>query len=475
MANEVKLTLRQSHKLVMTPMLQQAIKLLPLARMELVSLITQEMLENPFLEEELVQEKETDTDNNGSAESADIESPADTKDENPADVDWDTYFQENYYSTLPPGGYAPEHPSLENTIRQGTSLREHLAWQLTLSAEDDGDRYIGTIIIGNIDDDGYLRTSLDEIAQVTESSVENVEKSLELIQSFDPPGVGARDLKECLLLQIKNKGPISSLAASLIEKYIDVLEDKNLQKIAKEINVPINDLVEAVKIIRELNPEPGNRFNPAEIQYTTPDVIVVKTADGYHVLLNDEGIPRLRVSHCYHDILHSKNKNEAKEYIKDKFKSALWFIKSIEQRRQTIYKVAKSIIKFQREFLDNGLANLRPLVLKEVADDIGMHESTVSRVTTNKYMYTPQGMFELKFFFHSGISSSSGDVMSSIRVKEMIRDSVSVEDVRKPLTDQQIVELLIGKGVNIARRTVTKYRKELKISSGSKRKRRFEY
>ncbi len=458
----------------MTPMLQQAIKLLPLARMELINLITQEMLENPFLEEELVQEKERDTDNNGSAESADIESPADIKDENPADVDWDTYFQENLYSTLPPEGYTPERPPIENTIRQGTSLREHLAWQLTLSAENDSDRYIGTIIIGNIDDDGYIRTGLDEIAQITESSVEDVEKSLELIQSFDPPGVGARDLKECLLLQMKNKGPISSLASLLIEKYIDVLEDKNLQRIAKEINMPINDLLKAVKIIQELNPEPGNRFNPAEIQYTTPDVIVVKTANDYHVLLNDEGIPRLKVSHCYHDILNSKNKNEAKEYIKDKFKSALWFIKSIEQRRQTIYKVARSIVKFQREFLDNGLAHLKPLILKEVADDIGMHESTVSRVTTNKYMYTPQGMFELKFFFHSGISSSGGE-MSSIRVKEMIRDSVSGEDVRKPLTDQQIVEFLTGKGINIARRTITKYRKELKISSASKRKKRFEY
>ncbi|MBI3583646.1 MAG: RNA polymerase factor sigma-54 [Nitrospinae bacterium] len=478
MANETKLTLRQTHKLVMTPMLQQAIKLLPLARLDLINQITQELTENPLLEEEeVVQIKEVSSESNGSAESTtDIEYTKDKGKENKTDIDWETYFQDNSYPQFPSEGYyTPERPPIENTLRQKTSLREYLAWQLNLSAEDDRDRYIGTIIIGNIDDDGYIRSSAEEIAQSVNATADDVEKVLGLIQSFDPPGVGARDIKECLGLQIKNKGPISSLAAILIERFLDVLEEKNFHKLSKELNAPIKDIVDAVKIIRELNPNPGNKYNPAEIQYVTPDVIVVKTEDDYHVMLNDEGIPRLKVSPCYQEILKNKNKNEAKEYVEEKFRSAVWFIKSIEQRRQTIYKVAKSIVKFQREFLDKGLAHLKPLVLKDVAEDIGMHESTVSRVTTNKYIYTPQGMFELKFFFHSGINSSNGDMMSSVRVKDMIKEAVAGELAVKPFTDQKLVEYLKNKGINIARRTVTKYRKEIKIASASKRKKRFEY
>jgi RNA polymerase sigma-54 factor len=476
MANETKLTLRQAHKLVMTPMLQQAIKLLPLARLDLINQINQELTENPLLEEEVVQIKEEVSESNGSAESApDIEYTKDKGEENKTDIDWETYFQDNSYPQFPSEGYTPERPPIENTIRQKTSLREYLAWQLNLSAEDDRDRYIGTIIIGNIDDDGYMRSTAEEIAQSVNATADDVEKVLGLVQSFDPPGVGARDIKECLSLQIKNKGPISSLAALLIERFLDVLEEKNFQRISRELNVPVKDIVEAVKIIRELNPNPGNKYSPTEIQYVTPDVIVVKTDDDYQVMLNDEGIPRLKVSPCYQEILKNKNKNEAKEYIEEKFRSAVWFIKSIEQRRQTIYKVARSIVRFQREFLDKGLAHLKPLILKDVAEDIAMHESTVSRVTTNKYIYTPQGMFELKFFFHSGINSSNGDMMSSVRVKDMIKEAVAGEAAEKPFTDQQLVEYLKNKGINIARRTVTKYRKEIRIASASKRKKRFEY
>src|SRR3989338_4843722 len=383
MANEIKLTLRQTHKLVMTPMLQQAIKLLPLARLDLINQINQELTENPLLEEEIVQVKEESSESNGSAESTtDIEYTKDKGEENKTDIDWETYFQDNFYPQFPSGGYTPERPPIENTIRQKTSLREYLVWQLNLSAEDDRDRYIGTIIIGNIDDDGYMRSSTEEIAQSVNVTADDVEKVLGFIQSFDPSGVGARDIKECLSLQIKNKGPASSLAALLIDRFLDVLEEKNFQRISKEVNAPVKDIVEAVKIIKELNPNPGNKYSPTEIQYVTPDVVVVKAADDYQVMLNDEGIPRLKVS----------------PYYQEKFRSAVWFIKSIEQRRQTIYKVAKSIVRFQREFLDKGLTHLKPLVLRDVAEDIGMHESTVSRVTTNKYIYTPQGMFELKFF-----------------------------------------------------------------------------
>lgn len=477
MANETKLTLRQTHKLVMTPMLQQAIKLLPLARFELITLINQEMTENPFLEEEPIQPSDADSENNGSGEYSDIEYAKEEKGENqnPVEIDWDTFFEENYYQGVPFEDYAPAKSSIENTLKQKTSLREHLIWQLNLSTEDAGWKYIGAIIIGNIDDDGYLRSTVEEIAQNTGADTETVEKVLELIQSFDPVGVGARDIKECLMLQIKNKAPADSLAAVLIEKYLEELEDRNFKKIAEKINIPIEELLTAVKIIRELNPNPGNGYTSAEIQYISPDVIVVKTADDYQVVINDEGIPRLRISRRYHEILNSKNKAEAKEYIENKFRAALWFIKSIEQRRQTIYKVANSIVKFQREFLDKGLTYLKPLILKDVALDIGMHESTVSRVTTNKYMYTPMGIFELKFFFHSGIGSSQGDAISSIKVKEMLKEIVSQESSRKPFTDQYLVNVLKNNGVNIARRTITKYRKEIKIPSACRRKKRFDY
>jgi RNA polymerase sigma-54 factor len=459
----------------MTPMLQQAIKLLPLARLDLIHMINQEMTENPLLEEEPVHKDVTDDENSYSAEFAERESAKVKNDESSPEVDWDSYFQDNFYPRLPSEGYTPERPSLENTLRQKTSLTEYLIWQLNLSAKTDIDKYIGTVIIGNIDDDGYLRSSVDEIMQNMGVTREDVEKVLGLIQSFDPSGVGARDMKECLMLQMKNKGSVNSLAELLIEKYLEKLDERNFQKIAKEINVPVQDLLAAVKVIRELNPEPGYNYNPVENHYISPDVMVVKTADDYQVILNDEGIPRLKVSHCYQDILNNKIKNSTKEYIENKCRSAIWFIKSIEQRRQTIYKVAKSIVKFQREFLDKGIPYLKPLILKNVAEDIGMHESTVSRVTTNKYINTPQGIFELKFFFHSGINSSNGNVMSSVSVREMIKESISLEDIRKPITDQQIVELLKNQGIHIARRTITKYRKELRISSASKRKKRFEY
>lgn len=474
MGNEAKLVLRQTHKLVMTPMLQQAIKLLPLARLDLIQVINQEMIENPLLEEEPVQTQEADGEGSNS-EDVSAEYTNGKKDESKLEIDWDTYFQESYYPRFPSTGYTPEYPPLENIIRHKTSLREYLIWQIDLSAMNDVEKHIGTVIIGNIDNEGYFKSSIEEIAQSTGATGEEVERVLKLIQSFDPPGVGARNIKECLMLQIKNKEPIDSLSLLLVDKYLEVLEDKNFQRISREINVPMNNLLEAVKVIRGLNPEPGNKYDPTEIQYVFPDVLVIKTADDYQIVLNDEGIPRLRVSSYYQKILKSKNKVEGKEYVEDKFRSAIWFIKSIEQRRQTIYKVAKSIVKFQREFFDKGLAYLKPLVLKDVAEDIGMHESTISRVTTSKYMYTPQGMFELKFFFHSGINSSNGDMMSSIRVKEMIKEFISKENIRKPFADQQIVEFLKDREVYIARRTVTKYRKELKISSASRRKRRFEY
>jgi RNA polymerase sigma-54 factor len=305
---------------------------------------------------------------------------------------------------------------------------------------------------------------------------ERVEEVLGIIQSFDPAGVGARDLCECLLIQLRHLGMADSLAGAILGHGLSQLDERNFRKLAKDLDVSLEDVVAAVKLIRELDPKPGSRYTAQQVEYIVPDVVVAKIGDDYQVLLNDDGMPRLRINSVYQNILRRSDsiQSDTKEYMEEKFRSALWLMKSIEQRRQTLLKVAKSLCKFQRDFLDKGLPYLKPLVLKDVAEDIGMHESTVSRVTTNKYIHTPQGVFELKFFFHSGLDSIDGDAMSSVSVKEIIRKAVAAEDTRNPLTDQQLVILLEQKGVKIARRTIAKYRQELRIAPASQRKRFFD-
>jgi RNA polymerase sigma-54 factor len=345
-------------------------------------------------------------------------------------------------------------------------------WQLNCSAYSEDEKRLGFIIIGNINDEGYLESDIESLAQEAGVSVDSMEDTLILVQSLDPPGVAARNLKECLLLQMRANHLRGTLVEKLITNHLESLDERNFPRIAKAEGVEVEAVIDAVRAIREFDPKPGLQFNPEETRYITPDLFIVKIDDNYQVYLNDEGIPRLRINPYYHSILKNKeedNKN-TREYVENKFRSALWLIKSIEQRRQTMLKVGRSIIKFQREFLDKGINYLKPLILKDVAEDIGMHESTISRVTTNKYIHTPQGLLELKYFFHSSVGSYLGNDMSSVRVKEMIRKLVKEEDSSKPLTDDQIVKLLQGKDVKIARRTVTKYRKELKISSTSKRK-----
>jgi len=285
--------------------------------------------------------------------------------------------------------------------------------------------------------------------------------------------VGARSLKECLMLQALAASKRNSMVETLIELYLDKLEDRYLQKIASELGVHVEKVLDGVRMIRELNPKPGLIFSSEGIDYITPDITVVKTKSGYDVVLNDEGVPQLRISPYYHDLLIQSKEGQTKEYLETKYRSALWLIKSIDQRRQTIYKVGKSIVKLQKDFLDHGLAYLKPMVLKDVAKDIEMHESTVSRITTNKYIDTPRGIFELKFFFHSGIKSYLGNSMSSVRVKSMIKEIITGENQNKPLTDDEMVQVLMRKNAKIARRTITKYRKELNIPPASKRKKIF--
>lgn len=471
MALETKLALKTTQRLVMTAMLQQAIKLLPLSRLELIQKVHQEILENPFLDDAGTQEE-------GETETTEDELPQETDDTSSEEfeVDWEAYLQDNGSDPSLPSNTDKETPSLEATLSSQTSLTEHLLWQLTLSARTELDKQIGMYLIGNIDDDGYLQCPLEEVATVYEVTIDRVVKTLCLIQSFDPAGVGARDLRECLSIQLQHLGMTDSLAGTILQHDLSQLDERNFRKLAKELDVSLEEVVVAVKLIRELDPKPGSRYNAQRVEYIIPDVVVVKVGDDYQVVLNDDGVPRLRINTLYQNILrrHDSMQSDTKEYLEDKFRSALWLMKSIEQRRQTLLKVAKSLCKFQREFLDKGLPYLRPLVLKDVAEDIGMHESTVSRVTTSKYIHTPQGVFELKFFFHSGLDSVDGDAMSSVSVKEIIRKAVAAEDTRNPLTDQQLVMLLEQKGVKIARRTIAKYRQELRIAPASQRKRFFD-
>jgi RNA polymerase sigma-54 factor len=469
-ALETRLALKTAQRLVMTAMLQQAIKLLPLSRLELIQKVHQELLENPFLEDIAAQE-------DGEVDATDEEFAQDTEEEAPKelDVDWEAYLQDNGGDESTPLNNEKDSPSLEATLRNETSLTEHLLWQLSLAFRTELDKQIGMYLIGNIDDDGYLQCQIEEVTAVFGVEPKRVIDVLRVIQSFDPAGVGAQNLQECLLIQLTHLGMSDSLAGIIVQKYLSQIDERFFRKIAKDLQVSLEEVIAAVKLIRELDPKPGSRYNPHRVEYIVPDVVVVKMGDEYQVFLNDDGMPRLRINTLYQNILRRGDgvHNDTREYLEEKFRSAVWLMKSIEQRRQTLLKVAKSLCKFQRDFLDQGLSYLKPLVLKDVAEDIGMHESTVSRVTTNKYMHTPQGVFELKFFFHSGLDSSSGEAMSSVSVKDIIKKAVTAEDTRNPLTDQQLVMLLENKGIQIARRTVAKYRQELRIPPASRRRRFF--
>jgi RNA polymerase sigma-54 factor len=472
MAIQQKLHAKLVQKLILTPSLQQAIKLLPMSTLELSDLLNQEMVENPLLEEVPTEEQQPEA---AAAEKpeAEAEQPRDKTDS------WDDQDYEYFFGDYLDDGYRPrqpqevkELPPIENTLSTSSSLADHLLWQLSLQSDDEKLREIGSAIVGNLDDDGYLVASLDEIAAMGPWPSEDVERALKLVQGFDPIGVAARDLQECLLLQIRHLGLEGTPTERVVTEHLRLLQNHQVPEISRKLGIPIEDLKEHIEVIRHLDPKPGSRFNPSQSQYVIPDVYVVKVEDQYVAGLNEDGLPQMRISPVYRRLLdkNSENSDETRAYVKDKFRSALWLIKSVEQRQKTIHKVATSIINFQKDFLDHGIEHLRPLVLRDVANDIGMHESTVSRVVTNKYMHTPQGVFEMKYFFHSGISSSYGDAVSSVTIKNRIKKIIEGEDPKKPLSDSKIVSILQREGLMLARRTIAKYREELKIPTSNQRK-----
>lgn len=501
---KLRLVPQLTQKLIMTPQLQQAIKLLQLSRLELQQSLTQHLLENPLLDEiqsdvdeseSLVNDEKVEAP--PSLEGQDRSDPVvETREEQGSPEEfsasgWEEYFGrdrgrgESAYSAA-----QDEFPSYEQTVAKATSLEEHLLWQLSLSGLGDREKELGRLIIGNLDDDGYLRIPLAEVVVGTGFTESEVESVLKDIQTFDPTGVGARDLPECLLLQLGHLGrnpfgslgsPPGALKGSVIENivlhHLKDLEKKQYAKIAKTLSVTVEEVFQATKIIGELEPKPGRPFANTQNYVIVPDVFVVKNEGEWVVLLNDDGLPRMRISPYYKQLISSGHGGtpETKAYMDEKLRAAQWVIRSIEQRNRTIVKVVSSIVKFQEQFFDHGVQYLKPLVLKQVAEDIGMHESTISRVTANKYMYCPQGMLELKFFFNAGLQRADepSGMHSSVSVRDMIKTMVAEEDAKRPLKDEEIAARLRKQGVLIARRTVAKYRAELNIPSASQRKRFF--
>jgi RNA polymerase sigma-54 factor len=520
MAFEVKLgqDLRLRQQLVMTPQLQQAIKILQLSLPELETIIQSELERNPMLEpldhspSEVTPEEGFGEDGAsggeesngaeaaGEADGADgpvadgpiadgwegVEPPAAsvaTSEPHDAAVelngtldklDWREYL-ENYSNNWQNGGGSEQaeedRPSMESMLTRKASLEDHLMWQLRLSSLGDTDQRIGATIIYNLSDDGYLETPIAELAAQLEAAPADVERVLKRLQRFDPPGVAARDLRECLLIQLRNLGMEESLAARIVADHLDMLEKHRYAEIAKVLRIDLDMVGQATRTIAALEPKPGRDYGGQEPIYVVPDVFIQKVGTDFQVSLNEDAVPRLRLASYYQRVLRDGAvTEETREYLQERLRSARWLVKSIYQRQQTIFKVARSIVKFQREFFEHGVSRLKPLVLKDVADDIGMHESTISRATANKYAHTPQGIFELKFFFTSGVKATGGEDVSAETVKEKIRAMVAGEGSDGPLSDQTIADRLCAESINIARRTVAKYRQALGILPSARRK-----
>jgi RNA polymerase sigma-54 factor len=512
-ALELKQTVKLSQQLVMTPQLQQAIRLLQLSQLELMVELQQELVENPVLEEVMDDEGPADTDaeleavregedaraaaeeqqaiedGDLAASLADVaattveelvperlaEGESDTAELSPeemvADVDWESYFESRPQTSMSQSDM--ERPPPEENTSAAPSLAAHLMWQLGFVELTPAQREISALIVGNLNDYGYLQETVEGIAEAAGVTIDATLEVITKIQRLDPVGVAARDLRECLQVQAEVVGVTDPLVLAIIDAHLALLQRRDLRGIARQLDTTIEAVSVAADAIASFEPRPGRQYTSESPIYITPDIYVHKVGTEYHVTLNDDGMPRLRVSPTYRDVLARRETEtkETRDYVRERLRSAVWMIKSINQRHRTIVKVMESIIRFQRDFFDRGSHALRPLNLRDVAEDIGMHESTVSRVTTNKYAQTPHGIFELKFFFNSSIQMADGDSIASESVKEKIREIISGEDVRRPLSDQRIAEVLATQSIRIARRTVTKYREALGILSSTTRKR----
>ncbi|MDR2459544.1 MAG: RNA polymerase factor sigma-54 [Deltaproteobacteria bacterium] len=488
---ELHLTQKQSQTMVMTPQLQQAIKLLQMNHIELTEEITNEMMSNPLLEltapantpegesENAADDPDYDkvpekTAPRETSEFADTVGNSEEKIRE--DIDWENYLEE--YSSSPSSNLAmgshetpEETPGFETFTAAKTSLSDFLTNQWRFAALDKSDFFRGECIIGNLNDNGYLAATMEELAKQAGTSEGTMEGTLRRIQELEPPGIAARNLRECLLLQLTQLGLTDSPAYEICLNYLKLLEKKDLPALCRALKVDKEQVLAAIGTLQTLNPNPGLAYSSSDPIYVTPDVYISKVGDDYVISLNEDGMPRLKFSNAYRKLLSDKNSSdETRKYLSEKLKGATFLIRSIQQRQRTIYRVTESIFKFQRDFLDHGIEYLKPLVLRDVADDLGFHESTISRVTTNKYVDTPRGIFELKYFFDSPINRFQGESLSSESVKNRIKQIITAEDPKKPLSDQRIVEILRGSNIKIARRTVAKYREILGVGSSSERK-----
>jgi RNA polymerase sigma-54 factor len=482
-----RLDQRQVQKLILAPALQQAIKLLPLTNLELIEVINSELAENPMIEiegesldrtagepgpppDERVVEKGPDE------ALQELKLPAAEPDfERKAENEFSAQFQEYLDNGFRPHFYENrEAISLENTLSRTPSLWDHLDWQASLTFFDEEDLTIAQFIIGNINEDGYLGSSVEEIARLCRTTPEKVDRIREVIKTFDPVGVGSLDVREALLAQMDQLDIQDEFARAIVTHHLPLLEKSDFAQLSKVLNIPVADLKDHIDMIRGLDPQPGRKYSEEKTTYVVPDIIVTKEGDEWKISLNDDGLPRLRISQYYRRLLAeaSQSQPEAYQYLMDKMRKALWFLRSLDQRNKTIYKVAQFIVNKQKEFFEKGIDAIKPLTLMEIAQDIGVHESTVGRVVANKYILTPQGVFALKYFFHKSLPGNFGEEVSSLRIKEKIKKLVEAENPSNPLSDIEIGDLLAKDNLKIARRTVAKYRMQLKIEPSHIRKRK---
>jgi RNA polymerase sigma-54 factor len=509
-----RLDQRQVQKLVLAPALQQAIKLLPLTNLELIEVIDEELSENPMIE---IVEDDSDKDvretaaEPGTGETAEAEkaseelpSPEPPEDrigeraeetapedperelaiqeaapgspEEAEKMDAEAGFQDYLDDGFRPNfGEKIEAVSLENTLSRSPSLWDHLNWQASLTFFGREEREIAQFIIGNIDDDGYLSSPVEEIAGLCRAETGKVEAIRQKIRTFDPLGVGSLDLREALLAQLDYLEIGDGIAREIVDRHLHLLEKSDFVQLARVLNIPLQEVREHIDLIKGLDPAPGRKYNEEKTTYVVPDIIVTKEGDEWKIVLNDEGLPRLRISGYYKQLLAkaARSQPEACRFLKDRLKKALWFLRSLEQRNQTIHRVARFIVDKQKDFFDKGLDFIKPLTLMEIAQEIGVHESTVGRVVANKHMMTPRGVFSLKYFFHKSLQGDYGEEVSSLKIKDKIRKLVEQEDRNNPLSDIEIGDILARENLKIARRTVAKYRAQLKILPSHIRKRKF--
>jgi RNA polymerase sigma-54 factor len=514
---EPKLNLKVQQKQVLTPGLVQMVSLLTLNKLELTEMIQQELVQNPVLEEgtEIVEtteetaETRQETPENGAAVAEDVdgmsldakykevnerevtvEETVDTvpAEPEPADDPYGDIDFQSFDQYLNDGASRPreteifEKPSFENFLAKAQTLTDHLEWQLGLATVEEPIRFACHSIIGNLNEDGYLAAvdengreipiTLEEIAESGEHTLEEVQKALEVVQAFDPPGVAARDLRECLMIQLQVIGEDDEVCTAIVGEHLHKLQNKQFKEIAKAIGKPLDETMEAIEIIKHLDPRPGQKYNRAAPRLIEPDVFIVKVAGGqYSVVTNEDEVPQLRLSPTYRHMLERDSLNkDVKNYVKDCFKSAVQLLKNIEQRKHIIVKVCEAVIRRQTEFLDKGIDCLKPMMIKDVAEEVGVHPSTVSRAVANKFAHTPQGVFELRFFFSEAVNGPMGNGTSLLIVKRKVKKYIELEDPRNPLTDEKIAQMLKEEGISVTRRSITKYREDLKIPSTHQRR-----